>query len=297
MNALGVISVNNNNNNNKNNNNNSSNNNSVKKEWVPKFKQVNQFVELILPRFLKMEAGRDLSVVDVGCGRGILTGAVHEQLIKSGHFKSVQSVGIDSRVEVLSNAKKAAAEVEGLEGLTFEAGGVEDWIVSRKEKGAGLLLSKETSLAVIALHCCDTGSDRAISMAVKEDADVIVLSPCCHKEVRAQLKSSATGDDHALRSSLKYGIYQGQIAEIVTDTLRALFLELHGYDVDVFEFCGAQVTAKNTMITAVKKKGVEGEEERVTQRERVRKEIRKLMAAHGIETFQLAKDLGWDEVG
>ena len=102
---------------------------------------------------------------------------------------------------------------------------------------------------MIALHACDTATDYAIHMGIRSGADIIMCSPCCHKQLRPQLKSPAT-----LAPLLQHGIHLGQEAEMLTDGLRALLLEAHGYDTKVFEFISLEHTSKNKMILAQKRK-------------------------------------------
>jgi hypothetical protein len=101
---------------------------------------------------------------------------------------------------------------------------------------------------MIALHACDTATDHAIHLGLKAGADIILCSPCCHKQLRPQLLSP-----HPLRSVFQHGIHAEQQAEMVTDSLRALLLEAQGYDTQVFEFVTLEHTRKNKMILAVKR--------------------------------------------
>jgi hypothetical protein len=80
------------------------------------------------------------------------------------------------------------------------------------------------------------------------DAQIILCSPCCHKQLRPQLTSPGL-----LRPMLQHGIHLGQQAEMITDSLRALLLEAHGYRSQVFEFVSLEHTSKNKMILGVKR--------------------------------------------
>ena len=111
---------------------------------------------------------------------------------------------------------------------------------------------------LVALHACDTATDDALWCGITNHARVIVTVPCCHKQVRRQLElasATAAADGPAalggpLSAALRHGIYRERLAETVTDALRALLLEISGYDVSVFEFIGGEHTAKNVMIAA-----------------------------------------------
>jgi len=101
---------------------------------------------------------------------------------------------------------------------------------------------------LIALHACDTATDDAIAKGVKAGAKVIIVAPCCHKELSAQLVAPTV-----LAPALKHGILHEREAEFVTDALRAALLEWAGYETKVFEFISTEHTAKNLMITAMKR--------------------------------------------
>ena len=105
---------------------------------------------------------------------------------------------------------------------------------------------------VIALHACDTATDDAIYRGIKSDADIIVCSPCCHKQVRKQMDAN-----EVLSVITRHGILKERQAEIVTDTIRALMLEAYGYQTKVMEFIATDHTPKNLLITAIKKVNVE----------------------------------------
>jgi Methyltransferase domain len=102
---------------------------------------------------------------------------------------------------------------------------------------------------MIALHACDTATDQAIYLGIRAGAELILCSPCCHKQLRPQLLSP-----HPLRSVFQHGIHAEQQAEMLTDSLRALLLEAQGYDTQVFEFVSLEHTRKNKMILAVKRR-------------------------------------------
>jgi hypothetical protein len=107
----------------------------------------------------------------------------------------------------------------------------------------------------VALHACDTATDLALFMGIRAGAELILCAPCCHKELRPQLKAPAV-----LEPLLRFGVHQAQEADMVTDSLRALWLELAGYRVGIFEFVALEHTGKNKMISAVKRTGlVDGE--------------------------------------
>jgi hypothetical protein len=100
--------------------------------------------------------------------------------------------------------------------------------------------------ALIALHACNTATDHAILRGIELGARLILTAPCCHKELRPQMKRPTP-----LAPVLKHGVMEERMAEWVTDGLRALFLEWAGYRTKIFEFISTEHTAKNLMISAV----------------------------------------------
>jgi hypothetical protein len=145
---------------------------------------------------------------------------------------------------------------------------------------------------LIALHACDTATDDALWSGIARQANVIVVAPCCHKQVRSQLDVHASKNpQHPLADVLRHNIYRERLAETATDSIRALLLEIAGYNVQVFEFIGGEHTSKNVMITAVKQN-----EDRIQRSEKellaLRKRLQDLASLHGVREQKLAKWMG-----
>ena len=107
----------------------------------------------------------------------------------------------------------------------------------------GLQGLREDVHVIIALHACDTATDDALWQGIRQQAAMLVCSPCCHRELRPQLQAPAP-----LTALLRHGIHLGLEAEMLTDGLRALLLETQGYEAQVFEFISPDDTGKNRMI-------------------------------------------------
>ncbi|GAP35501.1 class I SAM-dependent methyltransferase [Piscinibacter sakaiensis] len=212
-----------------------------------KWKQINKFVEVLDAGWrdsalAQRPAGAaPLRVMDFGAGRGYLTCAVAAWL--NGRGQPAEVVGVELRADLVAQVNAvaradSAAEPGGegpLAGLRFEQGDV-----GRHATGALDVM--------IALHACDTATDHAIHRGIAAGAQLIVCSPCCHKELRPQLRAPGL-----LAPLLRHGIHLGQQAEMITDGLRALLLEAHGYEARVFEFVSLEHTAKNKMILALRR--------------------------------------------
>ena len=148
---------------------------------------------------------------------------------------ATQVSGIELREDMVSLCN-AVAQRHHLDGLQFVQGDV-------MQQATGPLD------IMIALHACDTATDHALHKGILAGAQIILSSPCCHKQLRPQLRSPGL-----LRPMLQHGIHLGQQAEMITDSLRALLLEAHGYHTQVFEFVALEHTSKNKMILAVKRR-------------------------------------------
>jgi SAM-dependent methyltransferase len=200
-----------------------------------KWRQINKFVEVLDHALAGVapDAARPLQVLDFGSGKGYLTFAMHDHLSGTRGLP-VQVTGVELRADMVALGNAAAARL-GIAGLTFEQGDIR----TAPARPVDIM---------VALHACDTATDHAIHAGVRAGAQVIVCSPCCHRELRPQLLAP-----HPLRPILRHGIHLGQQAEMLTDSLRALLLEACGYETQVFEFVALEHTQKNKMILAVKR--------------------------------------------
>lgn len=200
-----------------------------------KWKQINKFIEIFQHAFSELNhpAGQAVHVVDFGSGKGYLTFAIREYIEQALQLVP-QVTGVELRDELVALCNHAAQTLD-LQGLDFYQGDVRSYQPERVD-------------VMIALHACDIATDYALHTGIRLGASIIMCAPCCHKEIRPQLQSPTL-----LQPMLQYGVHLGQQAEMLTDSLRALLLEAHGYDTKVFEFVALEHTSKNKMILAVKK--------------------------------------------
>ncbi|HTI71878.1 MAG TPA: SAM-dependent methyltransferase [Candidatus Limnocylindria bacterium] len=243
----------------------------VKAGMEPKFRQMNRFVEILghLLDDVGPSLRRDPVLVDMGCGKGYLTFAAYEFLRTRGYTES-KGLGIELRPELVNSAQKLADSC-GFDGLKFQSGE----IASAQFERVDILM---------ALHACDTATDDAIAKGVQLGASLIVVAPCCHKEVRPQMDTPPV-----LEPVLRHGIFRERNAEIVTDAMRAQMLECAGYSAKVFEFISPEHTSKNVMIAAVRRPVVEDNAEAIVA-------LRSLAQFFGIKHQRLADLLKLDLV-
>ena len=226
-----------------------------------KWKQINKFVEILAKaiRETALQDRQEVHVADFGSGKAYLTFAVHDYLQQLGMQAKV--TGVELRPALVDLCNEIAAKL-ALTGLHFEQGDVQHF----QARGVNVM---------IALHACDTATDYAIHMGIRTGAEIIMCSPCCHKQIRPQLQSP-----EVLSPLLQHGIHLGQEAEMLTDGIRALLLEAHGYDTQVFEFISLEHTSKNKMILAQKRR-------KAKDNTAVLKQIEALKAFYGISNHCL----------
>ncbi|MEN0062722.1 MAG: SAM-dependent methyltransferase [Myxococcota bacterium] len=240
----------------------------VRRGMQRKHQQILRFIEIIDHALRDVVTpGRRIRLVDMGCGKGFLTFAAWQWLAARDAVAEV--VGVERRQKLVAQSEGLARRL-GLEGLRFIAGTIADAPLSEVD-------------VVVALHACDTATDDAIAKAVQAGAEVVLVAPCCHQEVRPQI----TGPQ-ALDEVLRHGILRTRTAEMVTDALRAALLETEGFRTRIFEFVDADHTDKNLMIAA-HRRGDPATGDRLDA-------PRTLARTYGIERQRLADLLGYSLV-
>ncbi len=227
-----------------------------------KWKQINKFVEIFSGAFDQINAEQEeIRIVDFGSGKGYLTFALYDYLKEQKH-KTPHITGVELRSNLVDFCQNISQNV-GFEHLDFFEGDVRTY-------------HPENLDVMIALHACDIATDFAIHTGIRLNASMIMCAPCCHKELRPQLKSP-----EVLKPMLQFGIHAGQQAEMLTDTIRALLLKAYGYETKVFEFVALEHTSKNKMILATKRKDFKAPDQKVLM------QIAELKDMYGIEKHTL----------
>ncbi|PST84465.1 SAM-dependent methyltransferase [Pedobacter yulinensis] len=207
----------------------------VLKHAQDKYKQINQYIKLLEP--LIREAGDISQVADMGSGKGYLTFALYDYLTNV-LAKPATVTGVEYREDLVALCNQIAAET-GFENLRFEQGNISDFPANRTD-------------LLIALHACDTATDDAIYKGIEAQAKLIVVAPCCHKEVRREMEKNRQLNQVSFLT--RHGIFLERQAEMVTDGLRAMLLEYAGYKTRVFEFISDAHTPKNVLIVGIRSK-------------------------------------------
>ncbi len=197
-----------------------------------KYRQISKYIEIIDSLLRQCPLPPAPRIVDMGAGKGYLTFALYDYLANYLGLQP-QVIGLEIRPALVDAASALASNCE-FTGLRFEAQDIHQY----RSEGMDML---------IALHACDILTDVALAEGVRAGASILVVAPCCHKQVRKQIKPAPT-----LQPMLKHGILEERQAEILTDSLRALLLESRGYQTKVFEFVSIEHTNKNVMIAATR---------------------------------------------
>ena len=248
----------------------------------------------------------------MGCGRGYATFALHAAL--RHQYPDVRSRGIDVRPKLVREISTIAANLGLNDTLRFETGTIASFLAEEEESNNNSISSSNNNTldVLIALHACDTATDDALWSGIRRQARILVVAPCCHRQVRPQLNRHADAaaaavskqpppPQHPYADLLRHNIYRERLAETVTDALRALLLEYAGYRVQVFEFIGGEHTSKNVMITAVKQATPKTAAAKQQQQrdgddddDELLQRIRALASLHGIREQKLAGWMGID---
>ena len=199
-----------------------------------KFRQINRFLEFIEDILPELDKGRELTILDFGCGKSYLTFAMYYYLHELKEY-DIRIIGLDLKKDVIRHCNELS-EKYGYEKLRFLKGDIADYTGVNKVD------------MVVTLHACDTATDYALAKAVGWDAKVILSVPCCQHELNRQIKNEI------LEPILKYGLLKERMAALITDGLRAQYLERAGYEAQILEFIDMEHTPKNILIRAVKKR-------------------------------------------
>lgn len=196
-----------------------------------KFRQINRFLEYIEDILPSLPTGRELRILDFGCGKSYLTFAIYYYLkVLKGY--PVRITGLDLKEDVIRHCNELAVKY-GYDKLEFLCGDIAYYDGCSQVD------------MVVTLHACDTATDYALAKAVGWGAKVILSVPCYQHELNKQMKNEL------LSPVLHYGILKERMAALITDGLRAQILEANGYRTQILEFIDMAHTPKNLLIRAV----------------------------------------------
>ena len=208
-----------------------------------KLKQVNhlyQFIEPLLQEVLQERS--DIRLVDHGAGKSYLGFILYDLFFKTRSDES-RIYGIETRDELVKKSRELSARLN-FPGMSFY-----NLSVAEATESAAL---PETVDVVTALHACDTATDDAIAFALKKKAQFLVLVPCCQAEVATALRrtKAAALARGPLAEIWRHSLHTREFGSHLTNVLRCLQLQAHGYQVSVTELVGWEHSMKNELIIA-----------------------------------------------
>lgn len=205
----------------------------IRSEMRGKYSQINEFLRLLEHSGeLDRLTTSPIRIVDCGCGSAYLTFAAY------GYLNEIRGLPATiTGIEVNGDLVRKCAEWSDQLGYT------------RLHFESSSILGYEPDAApdiVLALHACDTATDEALAQSILWNAHLVLAAPCCHHDLNRRIRSEV------FAPVLRHGILKQRLADILTDTFRALALRIMGYRTDVIEFVSAEHTSKNLMIRAVR---------------------------------------------
>lgn len=174
----------------------------------------------------------DPVLADLGAGKSYLGLILYDLFVGPSGKGSI--IGVEAR-QVLNDAATAVASGAQFDRIQFQTGFIADTTLPRPVS------------VVTALHACDTATDQAIQFALRHQAKLVVLVPCCQAEVARQLEGA---NDHVLRQMWRHPIQRREFGSHITNVVRALYLESQGFKVRVTELTGWEHSMKNELIIA-----------------------------------------------
>jgi len=196
-----------------------------------KLKQVQHLAQLIKPAIdAALKEKPEPVLADLGAGKSYLGFILYD--LYFGPAGRGKVAAVESRADLIATAKKIA-EDSGFDRMSFVEGRIAD-------------SSLDAVDIVTALHACDTATDEAILFALKHDAKYVALVPCCQAELARELE----GAHGAMEQLWRHPIQRREFGAHLTNVLRGLFLEAHGYKVRVTELTGLEHSLKNEFIFA-----------------------------------------------
>jgi hypothetical protein len=206
-----------------------------------KLKQVNHLLQFIEPLLAKVQTSNgSVTLVDHGAGKSYLGFMLYDLFFKAGE-KTGKVIGVEVRDELVARSKELAAQ--------FDFKGMEFLNLLVAQSNAAL---PEKVDIVTALHACDIATDDAIAFALSHQAQHLVLVPCCQAEVAGALRANKSSaiQNNPLVELWRRPLHTREFGSQLTNVLRCLQLEAHGYEVTVTELVGWEHSMKNELIIA-----------------------------------------------
>lgn len=205
-----------------------------------KLKQIQHLAQLLKPLFETMIKNEDEPhLLDVGSGKSYLGFLLNDLYFEKQRKGWVTN--LESRAELIKNGQELAQKLK-IKNMDFVVGQIENFT------------PKKSPHLLTALHACDTATDDAILLGLKLKVNHLAIVPCCQAEVARLLKNTKLeGEFKKIEYLYKHPIHTREFGSHLTNVLRCMVLEAHGYQVTVTELTGWEHSMKNELIIAVKK--------------------------------------------
>ncbi len=225
----------------------------IKDKKQAKFRQICRFLEYV--RDMLPYIKRDKVVIyDLCCGKSYLSFAVYHYF-KHILGKDVYMLCVDLKADVMAFCTQTAEKL-GYSGMHFEAADITK------------LPADNPPDLVLSLHACDTATDLVLENAVRLDAELILSTPCCHRDLSRKIECPS------LSFATRHSILKSKLCDALTDSMRLVYLESHGYKVDACELVDPKDTPKNVILRAKKKHDFNAESIEAQRKAEEYKEIR-----------------------
>ena len=215
-----------------------------------KYDQVNEFLKIVGETVGNCSDGANntFTVVDCGCGKAYLTISLYFYLTEVLKFPDVRVIGVDRRNDVITAAKKMAAQLDVTDKVLFVESDLAEFQPSTFNP------QPSTVDMVVSLHACDTATDEALAKGVEWKARYILSAPCCQHELQKTIgkrdegRGMRDGGECVFSGLLRQSILRERLCDILTDSFRAMILRILGFKTQVIEFVSSEATARNILL-------------------------------------------------
>jgi hypothetical protein len=195
-----------------------------------KIRQILAYLEIIHAQVRKYSQERELVFIDCGAGNCYLSFLVY-YFYTHIEQRPVRIHCLDINQQLMENNRQRA-ETLGFERMHFHACDIEDYVHEGRPD------------MVYSLHACDSATDKTLFLGLKSEARHILSVSCCQHTLLRKMRG------HPYTGITRHQIFKKRLAYMVGDSLRAMLLEMHGYQVDIIEFASSRYTDKNIMLRA-----------------------------------------------
>ena len=200
-----------------------------------------QFIEKLLKELPASDDALQPTLADHGAGKSYLGFIVYDLYFKALGQGTI--FGIETRSELVESSRALAIRL-GFDRMQF-------FNLTVAQSAHSDLLPAHIDV-VTALHACDTATDDAIAFGLQKKAKYMVLVPCCQAELAAHLRQNKAMNLNRkpLAELWRHPLHTREMGSQLTNVLRCLYLEAHGYQVTVTELVGWEHSMKNELILA-----------------------------------------------